>query len=151
VHSGYSKHRRELADAGITLYELKRLAPRVLRDAKRAGLLGSSTASLHAKTFAVDGSRVFIGSFNFDPRSANLNTEMGFIIESPALAERIQRNFDDGVPLNAYEVVLANGDLHWLERPARSPTVVHDTEPGTSAWQRGLVWALGLLPIDPLL
>ncbi|WP_345791017.1 hypothetical protein [Gymnodinialimonas phycosphaerae] len=39
---------------------------------------GLSGASLRAKTFAIDGTRIFIGSFNFDPRSAMLNCEMGF-------------------------------------------------------------------------
>jgi putative cardiolipin synthase len=151
VHSGYSKHRRALLDAGVTFYELKRYAPYVLQGARRAGLLGSSTTSLHAKTFAVDAARVFIGSFNFDPRSVNLNTELGFVIESPALARQIHQTFDDTVPLNAYEVVLNHGELRWVEHRANGPELVHETEPGTSAWQRALVWALGLLPIDSFL
>lgn len=55
---------------------------------------------LHAKTFAVDDARIFIGSFNFDPRSARLNTEMGFVIESPrnrTAAERGARPANDRV------------------------------------------------------
>ena len=47
-------------------------------------------ASLHTKAFIVDEEHVFIGSFNFDPRSANLNTEMGVIINDPELLARIQ-------------------------------------------------------------
>ena len=81
VHAGYAKRRKTLLRAGVSLYELKRswFIPRE----KRRGLSGGSgsASSLHAKTFSVDGERVFIGSFNFDPRSAHLNTEMGFIIE----------------------------------------------------------------------
>jgi putative cardiolipin synthase len=42
----------------------------------------SGAASLHAKTFAVDGKHIFIGSFNFDPRSVHLNKELGFVIDS---------------------------------------------------------------------
>jgi putative cardiolipin synthase len=40
---------------------------------------------------------VFIGSFNFDPRSIHLNTELGFVIESPALASLVATAFDDSV------------------------------------------------------
>ncbi|MBS1135759.1 MAG: hypothetical protein H6R02_2900, partial [Burkholderiaceae bacterium] len=85
VHAGYAKHRAALLKAGVQLYELK---PTAGRDAPvdRAGLGSSSSAGLHAKTFAVDGKRVFVGSFNFDPRSARLNTEMGMVIDSPKLA-----------------------------------------------------------------
>jgi putative cardiolipin synthase len=151
VHSGYAKWRKELIRAGITLYELKRLAPRIVARKRRAGLIGSSTASLHAKTFAVDRSRIFIGSFNFDPRSANLNTELGFVIDSPVLARRLSAMFDEVVPLDAYEVALTDtGKLAWLER--RDEEIIHhDIEPGTTVWQRLAVWILSKLPIDSLL
>ena len=55
----------------------------------RGGIRRVARVGLHAKTFAVDGARIFVGSFNFDPRSAQLNTEMGFVIDSPALAVQI--------------------------------------------------------------
>jgi len=90
VHAGYAKRRKAVLEAGIILYELKRTAAKLVdRRARRRNLqnrLGSSGASLHAKTFAADGARVFVGSFNFDPRSAALNTEMGFVIQSAPLA-----------------------------------------------------------------
>jgi putative cardiolipin synthase len=73
VHAGYAKHRHALLRAGVRLYELRR-ASGVPKAALFTGLAGSSAASLHAKTFAVDGERLFVGSFNFDPRSAALNT-----------------------------------------------------------------------------
>jgi len=57
---------------------MRRLSPDVERN-QSAGPFGSSGSSLHAKTFAVDGERLFVGSFNFDPRSINLNTELGFV------------------------------------------------------------------------
>lgn len=59
--------------------------------------MGSSGSSLHSKTFSVDRSRVFIGSFNFDPRSARLNTEMDFVIDSPALAQKIEAAFNSSI------------------------------------------------------
>ena len=99
----------------------------------------------------MDRLRVFIGSFNFDPRSAKLNTEMGVVIDSPALAQRIADAFDSSIPANAYEVRLSDtGELYWLERRGEQ-LVRHDTEPGTSFWQRAGVWFLSLLPIEWLL
>jgi cardiolipin synthase C len=159
VHAGYAKRRQSLLEAGVTLYELRRLSPETGTN-QRAGLRGgfgssgrsgSSASGLHAKTFSVDRARIFIGSFNFDPRSAKLNTEMGFVIDSPALAQRIAEAFDSTIPANAYEVRLSDsGDLYWLERRGEQ-LVRHDTEPGTSFWQRAGVWFLSLLPIEWLL
>jgi putative cardiolipin synthase len=150
VHAGYAKHRKSLLEAGVLLYELRRVSP---ASASRSdvGLAGSSASSLHSKTLAVDRSRVFIGSFNFDPRSARLNTEMGFVIDSPVLAGRISSAFDHRIPVEAYEVRLSpERKLYWLERRGNS-VVRHDVEPGTSLGQRAGVWLMSLLPIDWLL
>jgi putative cardiolipin synthase len=149
VHSGYAKRRKALLDAGITLYEM-RLVSADTAD-KGSGVLGSSASSVHAKTFAVDRSRIFIGSFNFDPRSANLNTELGFVIESVELAAKLAGMFDSVVPSAAYEVRLTEtGKLYWTEqRDGRE--VRHDREPGTSTWQRATVTVLSWLPIEWLL
>ena len=118
---------------------------------KHVGIWGSSGSSLHAKTFAVDGSRVFVGSFNFDPRSARLNTELGFVIESPALAQDIERTFATRVPNNAYEVHLSDKQqLYWITHEG-GRTVRYDKEPGTSFWLRAFVRLLSFLPIDSLL
>jgi putative cardiolipin synthase len=150
VHAGYAKRRRPLLAAGITLYEMRLLSPDIARN-KSAGPMGSSGSSLHSKTFSVDRTRVFIGSFNFDPRSARLNTEMGFVIESPALAQKIEAAFNSSVPANAYEVRLSGeGKMYWLEHRG-GRWVRHDTEPGTSFRQRAGVWLLSLLPIEWLL
>ncbi|WP_296749963.1 phospholipase D family protein [Thiobacillus sp.] len=150
VHAGYAKRRKPLLEAGITLYELQRLSPNLKRD-RRAGGSGSSGASLHAKTFAVDRSRVFVGSFNFDPRSARLNTELGFVVESPALAGRIEEAFVGGIPAGAYEVRLSEtGNLYWIEHRDGRP-LRHETEPGTGFWKRVWIWFASLLPIEWLL
>ena len=150
VHAFYAKRRKALLEGGIRLYELRRLSP-VIEAKESAGLIGSSASSLHAKTFSVDGSRVFIGSFHFDPRSAELNTELGFVIDSPALAQQIETAFNKRISANAYEVRLSDeGELYWLERREGMP-VRHDTEPGTSFWERAGVCFLSVLPIEWLL
>jgi putative cardiolipin synthase len=151
VHSGYAKRRADLLRAGVRLYELKPTAARESREVAVAFGSGSSSA-LHAKTFAVDGARIFVGSFNFDQRSARLNTEMGLVIGSLALAQRLGRTFDDEVPRIAYEVRLApeGGGLQWIERTAGGE-IRHDTEPGTSWWLRTKVEFLSILPIEWML
>ena len=150
VHAGYAKRRRPLLREGVTLYELRR----AMTDAgapKPGGSLGSSGASLHAKTFSVDAARVFVGSFNFDPRSAQLNTEMGFVIESPALARELDTVFRTRIPEDAFEVRSSqDGGLSWLERRG-SQSLQHDVEPGTSVWRRAWVSFLSALPIEWLL
>ena len=151
VHSGYAKRRPDLLRAGVQLYELK---PSALEDepAAKGGYGGSSSASLHAKTFALDRRQVFVGSFNFDPRSALLNTEMGLLIESRALAERLARGFDDEVPHVAYEVRLgADGrDLEWIELSPSGRTR-YVTEPATGGFRRAMVRLLSALPIEWML
>ena len=150
VHAGYAKWRKTLLEGGISLYELRRLSPEIAAG-KRAGRMGSSGSSLHAKTFSVDRSRVFIGSFNFDPRSSKLNTEMGFVIDSPALARNIEAALDRRVPESAYEVRLSEaGQLYWSERRG-GQVLRHDTEPGTTFWQRAGVWIMSKLPVEWLL
>lgn len=150
VHAGYARWREPLLAAGVKLFELRRSWP---ADApqRRSGPLGSSASSLHAKTFAVDGERVFIGSFNFDPRSARLNTEMGFVIDSPVMAHQLADALSGGVGERAYEVRLApNGSLFWIERK-QGVALRYDTEPGAGFWRRVGVRLLSWLPIDWLL
>lgn len=152
VHAGYAKWRPQLLRSGVSLYELRRAWPKGLDQAEAAmSSFGSSAASLHAKTFAVDGQRVFVGSFNIDPRSARLNTEMGLVVDSPALAKQLADTLQQRLPTHAYQVKLdQHGALYWLERDGPS-TIRHDTEPGTTLWKRMAVRLMSVLPIDWLL
>lgn len=150
VHAGYAKWRKPLLKAGIRLYEMRsQVAGNGM--AKYLGALGSSSSSLHAKTFTIDRSRVFIGSFNFDPRSAQLNTELGFMIESPALAQQMEQAFKVDVPQSAYEVRLdENNRLYWLSYQD-GVEQRYSVDPGTTLIQRFLVRILSIMPIDWLL
>ncbi len=149
AHAGYAKRRKALLQAGVRLFELRSLG--AVQARPRVASSGSSASSLHAKTFAADGTHVFIGSFNFDPRSAHLNTEMGIVIRSPALAQRIAATFDTSIPSVAYEPRLTeSGDLYWIER-RDGAEVRHDVEPGTRWWQRVALRLIALLPIEWLL
>jgi putative cardiolipin synthase len=153
VHAGYAKHREALLRGGIRLFEMK---PRAAEPADRPSREhqggfggssgGSSDTSLHAKTFVADRHRVFIGSFNFDPRSARLNTEMGIVHESPVLAGRIAAALDAGIARIAYEVRLGADGLEWIDGD-----VVHRSEPGTGPLRQMGLSLLTILPIEWLL
>ncbi len=158
VYAGYVKYRSELLRAGVRLYELKRGSlPMGEQDKPRerhgigGSTGGSSGASLHAKTFGVDRSRVYVGSLNLDPRSIRLNTEMGVVLESPALAGRLARVVEAEVPANAYELRLApNGSVVWIERTGAGE-ITHNRTPETGVMRLLGVGLMMLLPIEWLL
>jgi len=150
VHAGYAKWRRELITAGVSLFELRRSWGTQLPESGK-GRFGSSASSLHAKTFGVDGRTIFIGSFNMDRRSIDLNTEMGFVIDSPAMAAQLSKTLQVSMPERAYEVRLdEQGRMVWIERSGGS-IQRHYEEPNTTVWQRTGVRILSVLPIDWLL
>ncbi|MCA0424915.1 MAG: phospholipase D family protein [Proteobacteria bacterium] len=151
VHAGYSKYRRDLLEAGVELYELKP-QPGVPSGSDELSLIGSSGSSLHAKTLSVDQERIFIGSFNFDPRSVALNCEMGFLIESPAMARQMRAAFTQQVAQGSYKVELRDNEMRWVETGADGAEVaVHNDEPNASITSRLMVTMLGWLPIEWML
>jgi putative cardiolipin synthase len=155
VHAGYANYRIPLLQAGVNLYELKPVADPIggrLRDLRS----GSSRASLHAKTFVFDDAHVFIGSFNFDPRSALLNTEMGLVIHSPELARQVTAIAEDAMrPERSYQprLTVETADnkvtkrLQWRDIHAGAERF-SDVEPETSPIQRSLLRVLQALPIE---
>jgi len=151
VHSAYVKYRPQLLRSGVELYELK--PEHTTQDeAAMRGLAGSSRASLHSKTLAVDEQRIFIGSFNFDPRSVLLNTEMGVLVESPRMAKALAAAFTDGFQAASYVPALdRDGEVVWDETRPDGTRIRHEVEPGTSALSRFFMRVIGLLPIEWLL
>ncbi|HEV8078763.1 MAG TPA: phospholipase D family protein [Marinobacter sp.] len=150
VHAGYAKYRKQLLQAGIELFEMR---PTLGNDRNQRldGPFGSSSSSLHAKTFAVDGKRLFVGSFNFDPRSMNLNTEMGYVINSPELATQMETAIEERVRDYAYQVKLdLKGNLYWVEF-SDSGKQFFVTEPDTGWFKRASVTFFSWLPIEALL
>jgi len=144
VHAGYMAYRGPLLDGGAKLYEL-----RAQGGTENHGLFGSSGASLHTKAFVVDGERGFIGSFNLDPRSAYLNTEMGVLFDDADIAAAVRDEYDRlAGPALSYEVMRGDdGRTEWLDR-SRDPPLVLYREPQTTAWQRAVARMIGWLPIE---
>ena len=151
VHSGYIQWRPVMLRAGIKIYELKSTASEEKRENKLWKARSQSSTSLHAKTFAVDDHQVFIGSYNVDPRSANINTEMGVIINDDQLAKQLHGALGDDLLNQAYEVkLLDNGKLQW-HTMENNEEVVYDSEPRVGVSDHVWLTIMSWLPIDWLL
>lgn len=151
VHSGYTKYRLKLLKLGVSLFEFKAKQSNQ-NEKKYMGFMGSSASSLHAKTFAVDNQTVFIGSFNFDPRSTMLNTEMGVLIESENIATNIHQHFDDSLDTTSYKLALTGeNNIMWLETVDNAKAKEYTQDPKSTMAQRIVLKILGFLPIQWLL
>lgn len=143
VHAGYSAYRQQLLRAGV---DLRELVPD--RSGHALSWLGSSSASLHTKAFVVDDRIGFVGSFNFDPRSTWLNTEMGVLFEQAELATQLHdiygRTLEPGA---SFDLFLDQGKLRW--RDQRNGVDIAWTHDPDSSWLlRALIAAARLLPIE---
>ncbi|HWN07498.1 MAG TPA: phospholipase D family protein [Steroidobacteraceae bacterium] len=139
VHGGYSRYRKTLLKGGVQLWELKPAG----EDGK-SSLFGSSGASLHTKAFAVDGEKLFVGSYNLDPRSTWLNCEQGVLVENSILARELESSFDEQIGGDhAWRVSLEDGGLHWSDGRQS-----FDNDPKATAWQRFQAWATRVLRLD---
>jgi cardiolipin synthase C len=147
--AGYSKRRAELIENGVELYELRPDAGAVRKTDQQTTSPGKSKSALHTKAMVFDRQAVFIGSFNLDPRSADINTEAGLYVESPALAEQVAAYMDDGVkPENSYRVMLdEDGDLVWVTQ-TDGQEVRYSKDPGSSFWQRFKAGFIRLMPVE---
>ena len=156
VHAFYAKYRENLLKNGVNLYEFlpavsdENLYANSKEISKKAkvSLKGLSRSSLHAKLMAIDNKQVFIGSFNFDPRSANLNTEIGVIINSPPLANAVHKTMDDNLKKYAYKLVLdSKQNINWLKETP-SGIITLRKEPKMKWWQKAGIKVISWLPIE---
>lgn len=144
VHGGYAPSRKPLLKAGVRIFEVR-------DDANVSGseLVAASgaKATLHTKAFVVDRRDVFIGSFNFDPRSANINTELGVIIRSAELGEQLTSAVNAILDERAFEVFLnEKGKLRW-RGVENGEEIILDKEPHTTWWMRFKAGFMRILPI----
>ncbi len=149
VHLAYTRYRPGLLAAGVQLYELSQ---RRVKDNMLMFLFGASLGRLHAKTVVIDRRRTYIGSMNLDPRSATLNTELGALIDSPALAAQALALIEIDRLHSAYALRLddAGGCCRWV-LPDSDGSLVLTTEPDAPWWLRWLGgWLQPLVPEDHL-
>ncbi len=141
VHGWYSKYRKELLASGIELWEVKASA----KLKSKWSLTGSSKASLHAKAMLIDEKTLFVGSMNWDPRSAKLNTEMAVVIEQPEYVQSFLATLPEALNNNAYLVTLEDGNIVWNDNKTGQ---VYHSEPEAGVLRKVGSWFSGLLPIE---
>ena len=144
VHGGYAPSRKPLLKAGVRILEVR-------ADANVSGsevvAATGARATLHTKAFIVDREQTFIGSFNFDPRSARINTELGVIIDSTEISEALAAGIDANAAAQTFEVFLnEKGKLRWRAMED-GEEVVYEKEPQTSWGQRFMAGFYRVLPI----
>lgn len=108
--SGYQRDRKELLETGVKIYEFRPDAAeryRVMTGALQEKLNFAPIFGLHAKSMVVDGDITVIGTFNLDPRSANLNTECVAVIRSQKIATGVLRGMEEEFkPENSWETTV---------------------------------------------
>ena len=144
VHSGYAPSRKKLLRGGIELREVRFSAG---LDGIERGGTGAELATLHTKAFVVDCHDLFIGSFNWDPRSAYINTELGVIIKSPELGSKLCNRIESVIDEKTYDVILnEKNDVRWVDR-SNQEEVIYTKEPDTGWWTRFKVGFQQFIPI----
>lgn len=150
--SGYAQYRVPLLRHDVELHELKA----DLGSARQywSILAVRARATLHTKALVFDRSAAFIGSMNLDPRSRDINTEIGLLIHSEELSKQVAAFIELGMePENSYALSLndkpASGQepLIW-QAEAQGEIVRHYYEPDTALLHQIGAWFLSLLPIE---
>ena len=158
VHAFYSKYREALLKDGVHLYEflpalgqnaLGTYTKKLSKEAK-ISLKGLSRSSLHAKMMAMDD-QVFIGSFNLDPRSSHLNTEIGVLLDSPTLAQSIHDTMNHNIDHYSYELSLTPEQKIAWTRQNNGKTKIYVHEPGMSWWQKSGLTFISWLPLEGMM
>jgi len=145
VHGGYISYRKKLVKGKVALYELKPEGGR-----QRLRLFGSGRASLHTKAFLIDGKVGFVGSFNFDPRSVSLNTEMGILFECAPVSKAMDALFHQEItPQMSYHINLDEKNyLRWETVDDDGTQLSLKREPESRPLRRAFVRFISLLPIE---
>lgn len=133
VFSGYKKYRKDLLKLGIELYELQPKPHKIKR--KRRFSSSAAVSGLHTKTFVFDRREIFVGSMNLDPRSFDLNTEMGIVAQGEVFSADVAKSILERLPEVAYRLSTKRGELIWTFQDSGKEQVF-TKEPETNWWQR---------------
>jgi putative cardiolipin synthase len=145
VYAHYARERRALLEGGVELHELRPDADRVEH---RGVNWGQSRSGLHTKAFTIDDRYLFVGSFNWDPRSVNINTEMGILVDSPLVTKRALAVLEEALPDHTFEVRLEEDNrISWRTRREDGATLIYRAEPTGGFWDHLKAGVLAILPI----
>jgi putative cardiolipin synthase len=146
VHSGYAKYRKDVIRAGAELYEVRANAGREFG----AGDDAPDALTLHSKVFIFDRRYLFVGSLNLDPRSIEINAEMGLLIDSPEFAGGMAVAVEERLEAAAYRLqVNERGKLEWHAR-IDGIEIIETKDPLTSWWLRFQAWIMKIVPDSQL-
>jgi len=148
VHSAYSSYRRDLLDMGVELWEARANAAEITVESEDTTL--SAPLTLHTKGILVDREQMFVGSLNLDPRSIDINTEMGILIQSGELVSRMTDQAMVTIPEIGYRLSLDEKKKISWHAMIDGQEVVETKEPLTSAWRRFSAWFLKIVPEQQL-
>ncbi|MEN8132979.1 MAG: phospholipase D family protein [Pseudomonadota bacterium] len=147
VHSAYARYRHRLIRSGVDLYEMRVDATEAPRDKDEEAF---ESVTLHTKAIMVDRQYLFIGSLNLDPRSIDINTEMGVLVDSAEMSGRIAEPFMEKLPNKSYRVVEdVNSSLRWYGL-IDGKEVIEDSEPQAGGWRRFKAFMSRILPESQL-
>jgi putative cardiolipin synthase len=135
--SGYASQREELLRAGVKVYEYKAYPAirETLLDRYPSIAENNPVFAIHAKSLVIDNETIFIGTFNLDPRSANLNTEVGVLASNEELARQLTESIERDIrPENSWKT-----------------TLEFNPDSEVSRAKRLRVWLNRLLPMEPVL
>ena len=108
--SSYQTDREALLKTGVKIYEFKPDAAeqtKIMTGALQEELDYKPTFGLHAKSMVIDGKTTVIGTFNLDPRSANLNTECITVINSKEITKFVLEGMEEEFkPENSWHITL---------------------------------------------
>jgi putative cardiolipin synthase len=158
VHGGYAPYRKALLEHGVKLFELRRQPgdPGSSRGGSGPHLFkpgsfgGGSDSSLHSKAMIFDQRKVFVGSFNFDPRSVLWNTEVGVLVDSPELTAQLRELALQGMaPALSYQARLQEGQVVWETEDNGQIHTLHK-EPG-DMWRRFNAWFSSAVGLEKML
>jgi cardiolipin synthase C len=145
VYAHYAKDRRALLEGGVDLYELR---PDADQEAQRGVNWGESRSGLHAKAFTIDDRYLFVGSFNWDPRSVNINTEMGILIDSAEFTKKTSNALRGVLREETFAVRLDNDQrISWTETKPDGTQRIYYHEPTGSPWDQFVAGFYAILPI----
>ena len=162
VFATYQKYRHELLAAGIELYEIN---PGAVQDslqgqteAATGDIHGNSPAhaALHGKVLVFDCRAIFVGSMNLDARSFFTNTEIGFVVNAPALAADVCTRIDEMLAKSAYRLELrpikgSRPRIEFVGVEEGGQPIRYESDPHSTAWQRFKIFVMSLLPIQPFM
>jgi putative cardiolipin synthase len=143
VHSAYASYRKDLLKAGVELWEARADAAKVTTDDGQSQL---QHLTLHTKGILIDKKRIFVGSLNLDPRSIDINTEMGLLIDSPEMGAMLTESALSGIPDMAYRLQLGDDNKITWHATIDGKQVIETKEPQTSGWRRFQAWFLKIAP-----